>query len=112
LIIAQWSCSVQPEKWEKFLKFAKDTLKPFYESHGCKRYELLTSIDMGTTYFSYQTTLERYSYIEQLLFNSVEDFERFHESTGVDPKSRETVAMYEKEFGVSSCSFMILNETV
>jgi hypothetical protein len=31
---------------------------------------------------------------------------------GVNLELRETVEIYEKEFGVSSCSFIIIKETV
>jgi len=109
--MAQWSCDVPLEKWEDFLVFAKEKLKAFYEFHGCRRYELFTSVD-SKKYFSYQVVQKKNKYTEQLFFDDVEAFESFHKSVGTDSHMREMVGTYEKEFGVTSCSFMILRKEV
>lgn len=109
--MAQWSYDVPLEKWEDFLRFIKKKLKPFYESHGWKRHELFTSLD-SKKYFSYQIVQKRNRCIEQLSFDDIEAFERFHSSVGTDSHVREMVGLYETEFGATSCSFMILKEEV
>ena len=111
MIMAQWSCDVPLEKWEDFLVFAKEKLRPFYESHGCRRYELFISMD-SEKYFSYQFMQKNNRYVEQLFFDDIETFESFHKSVGTDSHALEMVGTYEKEFGVSSCSFVILREEV
>jgi len=107
--MAQWSYDVPLERGEDFLKFAKEKFKPFYESHGCRRHELFTSMD-PKKYFSYQIVQKRNRYIEQLFFDDIEAFEKFHNSVGTDSHVREIVGLYEKKFGATSCSFMILRE--
>ncbi len=109
MIMAQWSCDVPLEKWEDFLKFAKEKLKPFYESHGCRRHELLTSMD-SKKYFSYQVVQKKNRYTEQLFFDDIEAFERFQKSVDTNSHVREMVGTYETKFGVTSVIFMIFRE--
>lgn len=110
--MVQWSCEVPPEKMEDFLKFAKDKLKPFHESHGCKRLELFIPLDVGKKYFPYQSTQKRNRYTEQLIFNDLQDFEKFLEDVKKDPQAEEIIGRYEREFNVSSCSFTIWAQEV
>ncbi len=111
LILVQWSCEVLPEKLEDFLKFAREKLKPFYESHNCKRYELFMPTEVKK-YFPYQFTQKKNKYTEQMIFKDIEDFEKFFEAVENDTHLREIVENYTKKFNVSSCSFTILNQKV
>jgi hypothetical protein len=106
--LVQWSCEVPPEKLENFIRFAKERLKPFHESHGCKRLELFIPMELQKRYFSHQVAQKRNRYTEQMIFNDVKDFEIFLEAVEKDPQSKEIIESYEKEFNVSSCSFTIL----
>jgi len=110
--MVQWSCEVPPEKLESFLRFAREKLKPFHESHGCKRLELFIPIDVKKRYFSYQVKQKRNRYTEQLIFRNLEDFENFLEAVEKDPHSKDILESYGKEFNVSDCSFTILTQEV
>jgi len=110
--MVQWSCEVPPEKLESFLQFAGEKLKPFHESHGCKRLELFTPMDVKKRYFSYQVTQERNRYTEQLIFDDLEDFENFLKAVEKDPRSKEIIESYDEEFNVSECRFIILTQEV
>ena len=107
MILVQWVCDVPPEKLESFLEFVEEKLKPFYELHGCKRYELFMPIEMKKKYFSFQVTQKRNSYLEQLMFKDVEDFENFLEAVEKDTHAKEIIGSYRKKFNVFSCSFTI-----
>lgn len=108
MILVQWSCDVPLEKLERFLEFVEEKMKPCYESLGCKRYELFMPLDVKKQYFSFQVTPKRNKYIEQLVFNNVEAFEKFLEALEEDPHTKELIESYRKKFNVSSCSFTIL----
>lgn len=112
MILVQWSCEIPLEKIDRFVKFAKEKLKPFHESHGCKRLELFTPMQVQKKCFSYQVKEKINRYTEQLIFNDLEDFESFLEAVEEDPHSKEILESYEKEFGVSSCEFIILKQEV
>lgn len=112
MIMVQWSCSVPQKKLECFLSFVKKRLKPFYESKGCKRYELFFPMITEKKYFPYQISEKKNLYTEQLIFNELKDLERFFETIEKDHKAQEIVGMYTKEFEVSACSFKILMQTV
>jgi len=112
LIMVQWSCEVPPEKLESFLRFARETLKPFHESHGCKRLELFIPMEPQKKYFSYQVSQKRNRYTEQLIFDDLKDFENFLKAVEKDPHSKEILESYDKEFSVSDCSFIILTQEV
>lgn len=110
--MVQWSCEINPEKLEGFLKFAREELKPFYESHGCKRFELFMPAAVGKEFFSYQITQKRNRYTEQLIFGSLKDFENFLEAVEKDPQAEQVIGKYGREFNVSSCRFTVLTQTV
>lgn len=112
LIMVQWSCEVPMEKFEDFLRFAQEKLKPFHESHGCKRLELFTPLEVQKKYFSYQVLQKRNRYTEQLIFDDLGDFENFLGAVEKDPCSKEIIESYGKEFNVSGCSFTILTQKV
>lgn len=112
MILVQWSCEIPTEKMEDFIKFVKEKLKPFHESHGCKRLELFTPMDPQKKYFSYQTAQAANRYTEQLIFNDLEDFEDLLETVEKDPRGKEIIESYGREFKVSSCAFMILTQKV
>lgn len=111
LILVQWSCEVPPEKLEDFLKFAKEKLKPLYESHNCERYELFMPMEVKK-YFSYQFTQKKNKYTEQMIFKEIENFEKFFDAVEKDTHTREIVENYIKKFNASSCSFTILDQKV
>lgn len=79
MILVQWSGDVPQEKLESFLKFAEEKMKPFYKSHGCKRFELFMPMERKKRYFSYQITQKRNRYTEQVVFSDIEKFEKFIE---------------------------------
>lgn len=108
MILVQWSCNVPPDKLESFLEFVEEKMKPCYESHGCKRYELFMPLDVKKQYFSFQDTPKRNRYIEQLVFNDVKSFEKFLEALEKEPQAKELTESYRRKFNVSSCSFTIL----
>lgn len=112
MILVQWSCVLAWEKLESFLKFAKEKLKPLYESYGCKRYELFTPTEAKKKYFLYQFTQKRNRYIEQMIFNDIESLEKFLEAVEKDTSAKEIIESYRKKFNVSSCSFTILTQKV
>lgn len=112
MILVQWSCEIPLEKLEDFIKFVKEKLKPFHESHGCKRLQLFMPIELEKKYFPYQVTQERNRYTEQLIFNDLKDFESFLEAVEKDPRGKEITGSYGKRFNVSSCTFMILTQKV
>jgi len=111
LILVQWSCEVPLEKLEDFLKFATEKLKPLYESHYCKRYELFMPMEVKK-YFSYQFTQKKNKYTEQMVFKDLENFEEFLEVNEKDIRTREIIEKYIKKFNVSSCGFTILNQKI
>ena len=47
-----------------------------------------------------------------MVFDDVDGWDSFFESAEEDPEAREILASYEREFNVSSCAFMILNEEI
>ncbi|MDH5494606.1 MAG: hypothetical protein OEY24_02740 [Candidatus Bathyarchaeota archaeon] len=112
MIMVQWSCEIPPEKLEDFVKFAKEKLKPFHESHGCKRVELFMPMEVQKKYFPYQTIHKRNRYIEQLIFDDLKAFEDFLDAVKKDPQAEEIIGRYGREFNVSSCSFTVLAQTV
>lgn len=112
MILVQWSCEVPTEKLDNFVKFVKEKLKPLHESHGCKRLELFMPLKVQKKYFQYQFTQKGNRYTEQLIFNDLQDFENFLKAVGKDPRAKEILESYEKEFNVSSCSFTILAQKV
>lgn len=110
--MVQWSCEVPPEKLESFLRFAREKLKPFHKSHGCKRLELFIPMDVQKRYFSYQVKQKRNRYTEQLIFDNLKAFEDFLDAVKKDPQTEEIIGRYGREFNVSSCSFTVLAQTV
>ncbi len=112
MILVQWSCKVPKEESQSFFDFAIKKLKPLYESHGCRRYELFTPMDTRKKYFPYQITQEGNRYTEQLVFDDVKDFENLLKSIEGDSQSRQIIQEYEREFNVSSCNFIILTQKV
>jgi len=112
LILVQWSCEIPPEKLDNFIEFVKEKLKPFHEWHGCKRLELFIPLKVQKKYFPYQVNQKGNKYIEQLIFNDLQDFENFLEAVGKDPHAKEILESYEKEFNVSSCTFTIQSQKV
>jgi len=112
LILVQWSCDVPDEELESFIRFCRDELKPFYESHGCKRFELFILIEVRKRYFSYQTTQKGNRYTEQLIFNAIEEFENLLEVVESDSHAKEIIESYGKKFHVSSCNFTILTQKI
>ena len=108
MIVAQWSCEVSQNKKESFLNYIKTTLKPFYESHGCLRYEIFFPLITDKKYFPYQISENETRYTEQLLFRDIKAFNKFYDSIEKDQNAQEVVGMYIKEFGINNCNFKIL----
>ncbi|MFW9828399.1 MAG: hypothetical protein ACFFEY_12485 [Candidatus Thorarchaeota archaeon] len=108
MILAQWSCEVPLQNREKFIRFATTDLKTFYESKGALRYELLFPTNTEKKYFSYHTTENENIYVEQLLFESLTDFEKLYDIIEQDKEAQYFVGRYVEEFGISNCQFKIL----
>ena len=49
---------------------------------------------------------------EQLLFDDLKTFEAFLESTGRDPRGPEILGSYERDFGVTGCRFIVVQQAV
>jgi hypothetical protein len=112
LILVQWSCEIPLEEIECFIEFVKEKLKPFHESHGCKRLELFMPMELHKKYFPYQAVQKGNRYTEQLIFNDLKDFEKFLQAVEKDPRGKEITASYGREFNFSSCTFLILAQKV
>jgi len=110
LILAEWSCELPERLLDDFFQFAEQKLKPFYESYGCKRYALFIPVEKR--YFAYQIEAKKTKYTEQILFSTIEDFERFLERVRRDPHAKEMTDSYRKKFRVKSVSFKTLTQKV
>ena len=108
MILVQWSCEIPQENLKRFSNFVINELKPLYESLGCIRYELFFPMSTKKQYFPYQIKEKKNQYSEQLLFNNLEDFEKFYYTIEKDEAAQNIVGMYVKEFGISDCNFKML----
>jgi hypothetical protein len=108
LIIAQWSCEVPEEMFDGFIKWAEETLKPYYESRGCVEYSLL--MPMEKNYFSYQEAQPKNRYTEQLKFNDVKAYERFLLEHEEDLKAKEITSAYRGIFKAHSCVIRLFEQ--
>jgi hypothetical protein len=108
MILVQWSCKIPHANLAPFLKYVKEILKPFYESHGSIRYELFLPLKTNKQYFPYQISDNKNQYTEQLLFKDIKDFDNFYDSIEKDQAAQKVVGMYTKEFGINNCEFKIL----
>ncbi|MFX1327276.1 MAG: hypothetical protein ACFE91_03925 [Promethearchaeota archaeon] len=107
MILVQWSCEIPQEKLESFINFAKNKLKPFYESYRCMKYELLFPMITEKKFFPYQESEIKNRYTEQLVFKDIKDFDDFHKNIEKNQEAQDIVGMYVKEFEISNCSFKI-----
>ncbi len=112
MLLAQWSCEMPVENIERFLEYETRVLRPFYLSHGARRHEVFFPADTDKTYFSYQVREEKGRCTEQLLFDDLAAWERFNEETGRDPRGPEILGSYERDFGVTGCRFIIVQQAV
>ena len=112
MLLAQWSCEVPMKNKERFLEYERKVLRPFYLSHGARRHEVFFPADTERTYFSYQVKEEKGRCTEQLLFDDLKAWERFHEETGKDPRGPEILGSYERDFGVTGCRFIVVQQAV
>ncbi len=110
MILAEWSCELPERLLDDFFQFAEQELKPFYESYGCERYELFIPVEKK--YFAYQIETKKTRYTEQILFPTLEDFERFLKEARKNPHAKEMTDSYRKKFRVKSVSFRILMQKV
>jgi hypothetical protein len=111
MIQAEWSCEISQGKLKNFINFAKKSLKPFYESSGCKNYELYLPLKTDKQFFPYQISEEN-RYIERLIFNNFKDFENLYDIIEKDPKAQEIVGKYSREFQVKVCCFKIFDKAI
>jgi hypothetical protein len=63
-------------------------------------------------YFSYQTAQDANRYTEQVIFNSIKDFEKLLETVEKESDARGIFESFAGRFNVSSCSFMIFEKKV
>ncbi len=110
MIIAQWTCEVPPEKREALLQFVVSEMRSVYVAKGCIRHELYVPLAAGKKYFSFHEDLKPTVYVEQLAFKDARAFEEFLAAMDQDPTSKAAAGRYEGEFGVSQCSFTLLEE--
>jgi len=110
LILTEWSIDVPKEMLDDLFRFAREKLKPFYESHGCKKYALFVPIEKR--YFSYQVEVKKTRTTEQMIFEDLEDFEDFLENVREDPHGEEITGSYGKTFQASSVTFRVLTQKV
>ena len=75
--MVQWSCEIPLEELDSFVEFVKEKLKPFHETHGCKRLELFMPLKVQKKYFRYQVSQKENRYVEQLIFNELKNFRIF-----------------------------------
>lgn len=69
-------------------------------------------MEVKKTYFPFQTAQKANRYTEQVVFNSIEEFENLLETVKKDPQATELMESYQKKFNVSSCNFTILAQKV
>jgi len=110
LILAEWSIEVPENLLEDLFRFAKETLKPFYLSFGCKNHAMFVPVEKK--YFSYQMVLKKTRVIEQLTFNNIADFEEFLKKVQENPDAREITKSYEEKFHAKFPIFRILMQKV
>jgi len=110
LILAEWSIEVPENKLEELFRFAKEKLKPFYLSHGCKNHALLVPVEKK--YFPYQTMLKKTRIVEQMTFYNLAEFEEFLKRVEKNPNGKEITESYEKKFHATSANFRILMRKV
>ncbi len=108
MIVAQWSCEVDSDKWDQFIRFVKNEMRLLFKFYGCSRHELSVSLPTGRLYFPYQSSLQNNEYIERLYFRDLRSFERFMRAIQQDPQAYQLIRRRESEFGVRNQQFMIL----
>jgi quinol monooxygenase YgiN len=112
MILVEWSCKISQDKLDDFISFAQERLKPFYQSSGCKRYELLFPLNTEKEFFSYQISEEKNRYTERLTFENLRDFEELYEKIEKDQNAQDMIRKYRKDFQVKECYFKIYNKTL
>ncbi len=110
MIVAQWSCEVDPHKWDQFIRFVKNELRLLYRLHGCSRHEMSIPLHIDHQYFPYQSSLQTNEYIERLYFRNLRSFERFLRAIQRDTHVHQLVSRRESEFGVRNQRFTILKQ--
>jgi hypothetical protein len=108
LIIAQWSCEVPEEVFDDFLRWAEETLKPYYESSGCEEYSLFLPVER--TYFSYQEAQAGTRYTEQFKFSDLGEYERFLAEHETDPEAKKITSAYRGRFKARSCVIRVYQQ--
>ena len=111
MIISQWQYNVPKEKLDEFIKFAKERLKPFWESMGCKSHSIYVSTSKKLR-FSYQIIEPENKITEQLIFDKLEDFEEFLEKIYSTEEGKELADSYEKKFNVSDLIIKVYERVV
>jgi len=111
MIIAQWQYNVPKEKVDSFIKFAKEKLKPFWESMGCKSHTLFVSTTKKFR-FSYQEIEPRNKITEQLLFDKLEDFDEFLKKIYSTEEGRKLADSYEDKFNVTNLKIRVYEQVV
>jgi len=94
--------------FDGFLRWAEETLKPYYESRGCEEYSLFLPVEK--TYFSYQEAQARTRYTEQFKFGDMREYERFLLEHEEDPKAKEITSAYRGRFKAHSCVIRVFQQ--
>jgi hypothetical protein len=110
MIVAEWSCEVPEEFMEEFLNWSREKLKPYYESHGCRKYSLFTAVEKK--YFSYQEMHSKMRYTEQFEFDDVGVFEKWLLEHDENPDAREVISGYRGRFKVHSCIIRVFEQII
>lgn len=111
MIIAQWQYSVPKEKLNGFIKFAKEKLKPFWESMGCKSHSMYISTRKKFR-FTYQAIEPENKITEQLIFDKLEDFEKFLKKIYSTKEGKKLADSYEEKFNVTNLVIRVYEQVV
>lgn len=105
--IIEYRYTIPLDKRDEFLEYAKSTLKPTWQKHGCKKYEL--SVVSSSVYVGRQI-VEEGAFIERLYFEDDFDLKNFYNDALTYDK--EKTRAYEDRFLASSIELRVLNVMV
>jgi hypothetical protein len=107
MIIAEWSFNIPEEKSKELLRFPRDEIEPLWKKHNavCSVFGCI-----GKRYFSYQTSDGETRIVEQVRFQTIEDFEVFLEDYENGKEDYQVLNDYEGRFMAANPMFRIYQE--
>jgi len=105
MIIAQWTIILPKGKFDEFVRFWKERVKPFWLAHGCTSASIFQSVNKQ--YFPYQIMEERTTVTEQLAFESIQDLEKFLKFNEENEEAHEITGSYERLFSGKDPTFRV-----